>query len=1097
MATFSNLINMQDIPLSTDIVTQSELDTNIEELSTGLIGTNEDAASANTINGSKKYAKEYTNGAIDTVISGAPAAFDTLKEIADWILSDQTSSTKLISDIIDLQKDVGKVSSELSNYLPLSGGALTGPNGLSIEEAGFYAAGYGNGCGLSIGNGPNDGLIGIIIDGGGATDSTISGFTNLKIDSGVGVGLTVENNNHTVTINGTNSYRAELYGVGEFDANSYGYGGGLSVGQGGTVYGCYVNADHLTAPGMVAEVIDTGYSGLSVTAVKFGDGTYISSSNDFAAKGVYLPLSGGIISSTDGNYNAAILVLSSSIGETNAAPYILLSNQIGSSYSEGILQCGKKTNDEYSDSVYNGITLSSGGNLLIKAPNGFYDGVIDGIKIESNHINLDTLNGDFELNNVKNIWINGNPLIRLGSLSVNFPGDSGRLVIDSEIPLSVSQLSNDSGYITEQSLSGLSDIYALSDEVVEGLSNVVVPKLSTIADLISAEVERVDEISGKLSNAVTESDLAEYLPLSGGTVTGNVELSSSNLTFSKRIDSEYRTRTATLGFDGNAVTLSSYPSSNVNINMELKNNETLFNNLSVIKTAVVNNHTNDKFIANGRSNIVNGYAVAINGDISAISGYSGHIGNGIAINATVSGNNSVAIGGNHFSDCSLFGNNSTLINSTIGNPSLSGNDSVTIGNSFLMGNNSIAINNNMLIGNKSIGILGKVSADYAIQLGDNLTAYTWNGNTEASSFNVFQYKMLNKDGLIPDARLCSNIVRKSDISDFVTENGLSNYLKLTGGTMDGPIYSGENTGLGLKNSVLVAGNSNARLCATYAVHGDEEYLLNNAEEGKTILLTIDSLFPYTIDNGTITPADLSVLGGLHVGTYELSFTSDPDYEDVSDQGLVWEYRLSDENNNFGIFIAKEDYPGIAEVYKYFSLDINSKLKVPGDEDLDLWFMESETLDLEHKKIPYGEVSPLVSKKYVDGMLSNVVDLTSNQAITGEKFFIGHDVFVENADASLQGWYGTSDITFYKNHYGTAQISSDENLGLVLGSGNSVNLFILPDEIITNVPRKLVAEDQLSGYVPLSDYQILANRLSTLESRLSDIETIVDQINGTN
>ena len=105
---------MQNLPLSTDIATQEEFNIGISNLSITLIGTSEDTASADTINGSKKYAKEYANSVIDTIISGAPQAFDTLKEIADWISSDETSSAKLISDIIDLQKDIAAISNDLS-----------------------------------------------------------------------------------------------------------------------------------------------------------------------------------------------------------------------------------------------------------------------------------------------------------------------------------------------------------------------------------------------------------------------------------------------------------------------------------------------------------------------------------------------------------------------------------------------------------------------------------------------------------------------------------------------------------------------------------------------------------------------------------------------------------------------------------------------------------------------------------------------------------------------------------------------------------------------------------------------------------------------
>ena len=50
----------------------------------------------------------------------------------------------------------------------------------------------------------------------------------------------------------------------------------------------------------------------------------------------------------------------------------------------------------------------------------------------------------------------------------------------------------------------LSTTLTLSSEVVEGLSNTVIPKLSTIADLVSAEVERVDSISAAMNTFTTQ-----------------------------------------------------------------------------------------------------------------------------------------------------------------------------------------------------------------------------------------------------------------------------------------------------------------------------------------------------------------------------------------------------------------------------------------------------------------------------------------------------------------------------------------------------------------------------------------------------------------
>lgn len=65
----------------------------------------------------------------------------------------------------------------------------------------------------------------------------------------------------------------------------------------------------------------------------------------------------------------------------------------------------------------------------------------------------------------------------------------------------------------------LSDLYVLSGEVVEGLSNVVIPKLDTISGLVEDEVEKVDEISAKFDDysltghTHTSSDITNFPPI--------------------------------------------------------------------------------------------------------------------------------------------------------------------------------------------------------------------------------------------------------------------------------------------------------------------------------------------------------------------------------------------------------------------------------------------------------------------------------------------------------------------------------------------------------------------------------------------------------
>lgn len=82
------------------------------------------------------------------------------------------------------------------------------------------------------------------------------------------------------------------------------------------------------------------------------------------------------------------------------------------------------------------------------------------------------------------------------------------------VPTDLSAFTNSPGYLTAHQ--SLSDLYTLSGEVVEGLSNVVIPTLDTISGLVEDEVEKVDEISAKFDNysltghTHTSSDITNF-----------------------------------------------------------------------------------------------------------------------------------------------------------------------------------------------------------------------------------------------------------------------------------------------------------------------------------------------------------------------------------------------------------------------------------------------------------------------------------------------------------------------------------------------------------------------------------------------------------
>ncbi len=76
-------------------------DTKIADVEVGI-----DAQDSTTLN----QAKSYTDGKIDSLIANAPATYDTLKEIADYIASDQTFSQSILLEIAGLKTDKVAVS---------------------------------------------------------------------------------------------------------------------------------------------------------------------------------------------------------------------------------------------------------------------------------------------------------------------------------------------------------------------------------------------------------------------------------------------------------------------------------------------------------------------------------------------------------------------------------------------------------------------------------------------------------------------------------------------------------------------------------------------------------------------------------------------------------------------------------------------------------------------------------------------------------------------------------------------------------------------------------------------------------------------------
>lgn len=90
----------------------------------------------------------------------------------------------------------------------------------------------------------------------------------------------------------------------------------------------------------------------------------------------------------------------------------------------------------------------------------------------------------------------------LSGLAKQYVGDNG-----SETGISVAVENNTISAVLLEDYFKQSDAEDLSIDILKGLSNEINPKLSTIAECVSAEVQKVDEISGKISAFVSKEDI--------------------------------------------------------------------------------------------------------------------------------------------------------------------------------------------------------------------------------------------------------------------------------------------------------------------------------------------------------------------------------------------------------------------------------------------------------------------------------------------------------------------------------------------------------------------------------------------------------------
>lgn len=81
---------------------------------TSAIETNRQALQTLNGTGAGSVSKAVTDG-IASVVDGAPATFDTLKEIADWIESDTTGAAAMANQLTSVQSSITTINQSITN----------------------------------------------------------------------------------------------------------------------------------------------------------------------------------------------------------------------------------------------------------------------------------------------------------------------------------------------------------------------------------------------------------------------------------------------------------------------------------------------------------------------------------------------------------------------------------------------------------------------------------------------------------------------------------------------------------------------------------------------------------------------------------------------------------------------------------------------------------------------------------------------------------------------------------------------------------------------------------------------------------------------
>ena len=106
--------NLMTLPLSTEVITKDEFDTAVADITASVSNLSNDYDEKGAADAALQAAKDYVDAGVaaqvETLLSAAPAAYDTMKEVADWIANNESGSAALIGRVAALEANKAELS---------------------------------------------------------------------------------------------------------------------------------------------------------------------------------------------------------------------------------------------------------------------------------------------------------------------------------------------------------------------------------------------------------------------------------------------------------------------------------------------------------------------------------------------------------------------------------------------------------------------------------------------------------------------------------------------------------------------------------------------------------------------------------------------------------------------------------------------------------------------------------------------------------------------------------------------------------------------------------------------------------------------------